>query len=164
MIDLSNLYINLDVVLAKRTTLDKILTPYELENIVSKARKNNWSNEAIIEYVYRYLKENMSELVDTSDFLDANVIIESDSNIVKAMQLMDQSQRDAEKLLVDKEYKYPGCWVNDIANALSKLECPDYMFENLVWDAYYNTNWDSNKDIPGWANLADTLENYYNTL
>jgi len=164
MLDISKLFVNLDVVLSKRTTLGQVLAPYEINNIISRAKKNNWSDEAIIEYVYRYLKENISDLVDNSDFLDANVIVESDPNITKAMQLMDQSQQDAEKLILDKEYKYPGCWVTDIANALKKLECPEYSRENLIWDAYYNANWESNADIPGWANLAETLENYYNTL
>lgn len=164
MININKLFVNLGVVLSKRTTLGQILTPYEIENIISRAKKNNWSDETIIEYVYRYLKENISDLIDNSDFLDANVIVESDPYITKAMQLMDQSQQDAERLILDKEYKYPGCWINDIADALRKLECTESLRENRIWDAYYNVNWESNADIPGWANLAETLENYYNTL
>lgn len=164
MIDLNNIFINLDVVLSKRTTLSNILNKQEIKNIKSKAEKNNWSDDATIEYIYRYLKENVSDFVGNSDFLDANVIIESDPYIIKAMQLMDQSQRDAEKLILDKEYKYPGCWVHDIAEALRGLLCNSDMFDTLVWDAYYIHNYSSNVNIPGWEKLQNVLEDYYDTL
>lgn len=162
--DISKLYINLDVVLSKRATLDKILPTYEIKAIESKAAKNNWSDSTIVEYIYRYLKENIQDTLDASDFLDSSVIIESDPYIIRAMRLMEQSQRDAEKLIIDKEYKYPGCWVNDIAEALRNLECNDRDRELMIWSAYYNTNWEKYGDIPGWAHLADILETYYDTL
>ena len=162
--DISKLYVNLDVVLSKRTTLDKILSPYDIKNIESKIAKNSWSDDTTIAYIYRYLKENIQDTINSSDFLDSNVIVESDPYIARAMRLMDQSQQDAEKLILDKEYKYPGCWVNDIANALKNLKCNDADRELLIWDAYYNIGWEKNKNIEGWANLADTLESYYDTL
>ena len=114
--------------------------------------------------LYRYLKENIADLLDSSDFLDANVIVESDPYIIKAMELMSTSQRHAEVLLVDRDYKYPGCWVNDIANALKGLECKAEDYNILVWDAYFMRNYEINSKVPGWAHLADVLENYYDTL
>lgn len=164
MIDINNLYVDLDLVLNKRAKLSNLLTPYELEQLKRKCEKNHWNDDTIIASIHRYLKENISDLLDNSDFIDANVIIESDPYIIKAMELMAISQRHAEVLLVDKDYKYPGCWVNDITNALKGLECEDYQYESLVWDAYFVRNYDVNKEIPGWTNLVEVLENYYDTL
>lgn len=164
MIDINDLYVDLDLVLNKRTKLGCLLSPYEINQLKRKAEKNHWDDDTIIANVYRYLKENISDLLDNSDFLDANVIIEADPYIMKAMELMSTSQRHAEVLLVDKEYKYPGCWVNDIANALKGLECKAEDYTTLVWDAYFMRNYNINSKIPGWAHLADILENYYDTL
>lgn len=162
--EISNLYVDLGVVLSKRTTLGNILGPHEIAAIESRVKKNHWDDETVVAYVYRYLKENISELVDNSDFMDADVIVESDPYIIKAMQLMEASQRDAEKLLMERTYKYPGCWVNDIANALKGLKCTEEQREHLIWDAYYAANWDINVHIEGWENLSEVLENYYDTL
>jgi len=164
MIDINNLYVDLDLVLNKRTKLGSLLTPYELEQLKRKFEKNHWDDATIVANIYRYLKENVSDLLDSSDFMDANVIIESDPYIIKAMELMAMSQRHAEVLLVDRDYKYPGCWVNDIANALKGLECEDHQYECLVLDAYFVRNYNVNKEIPGWAHLVEVLENYYDTL
>jgi len=164
MIDINNLYVDLDLVLNKRTKLGNLLAPYELEQLKRKFEKNHWDDNTIIANIYRYLKENISDLLDNSDFIDANVIVESDPYIIKAMELMAMSQCHAEVLLVDKEYKYPGCWVNDIAKALKGLECENRQYEHLVWDAYYIRNYDINKEIPGWVHLVEVIENYYDTL
>jgi len=164
MIDINKLFVNLDIVLSKRTILSNILAPYELNNIVSKAKKNNWSDDTIIEYVNRYLKENISEFVDNSDFLNASVIVESDDDVVIAMSLMEQSQQDAEKLIITREYKYPGCWLNDITRALKNLNYYEDDRISIIWDAYYNANWKKNSTIKGWVELADVLESYYDTL
>ena len=164
MIDISKLYVDLDLVLSKRTNLGSLLTPYELEQFKRKAEKNHWDDNTIVANLYRHLKENISDFLNNSDFLDANVIIESDPYIIKAMELMATSQKHAEVLLVDKEYKYPGCWVNDIANALKNLECKEEDYVCLVWDAYFMRNYNENKNIPGWVHLADILESYYDTL
>lgn len=164
MIDINNLYVDLDLVLNKRTKLGNLLTPYELEQLKRKFEKNHWDDDTIVANIYRYLKENIADLLDNSDFIDANVIVESDPYIIKAMELMSMSQRHAEVLLVDKEYKYPGCWVNDIATALKALDCEDHQYECLVWDAYFIRNYDENKNVPGWAHLVEVLENYYDTL
>lgn len=164
MIDINNLYVDLDLVLNKRARLGNLLTPYELEQLKRKFEKNHWDNDTIVASIHRYLKENISDLLDNSDFMDANVIVESDPYIIRAMELMAMSQHDAEVLLVDREYKYPGCWVNDIANALKGLECEDNQYEYLVWDAYFIRNYDINKEIPGWEHLVNVLENYYDTL
>lgn len=164
MIDINNLYVDLDLVLNKRTKLINLLTPYELEQLKNKFEKNHWDDNIIIANIHRYLKENIADLLDNSDFVDANVTIESDPYIIKAMELMAMSQRHAEVLLVDREYKYPGCWVNDIANALKGLECEDHQYACLVWDAYFVRNYDVNKEIPGWTHLVEVLENYYDTL
>jgi hypothetical protein len=161
---LNNLYINLDLVLSKRTSLDHVLNPSELKELSKKAEKNRWDEDSIKEYVYRYLKSNITDFLDNSDFMDANVIIESDPYIIKAMELMSASQRHAEVLLVDKEYKYPGCWVDDISNALKGLECKAEDYNILVWEAYFMRNYEINSKIPGWTHLADILEDYYNTL
>jgi hypothetical protein len=80
------------------------------------------------------------------------------------MQLMEMSQRDAEVLLIDREYRYPSCWVNDISNALKGLQCNNEVRESLIMDAYYLSNWEQNENIPGWTTLAETLESYYDTL
>lgn len=162
--DISKLYINLDVVLSKRATLDRVLSSREIKAIESKAIKNKWSNETIIAYIQRYLKENIQDLFDNSDFIDSSVIIESDSYIAEAMRLMEQSQMDAEKLIIDREYKYPGCWVNDIANALRNLDYFEKDRDAIVLAAYYNIDWPKYENIKGWVNLAETLEDYYNTL
>lgn len=164
MIDINNLYVDLDLVLNKRTRLDNLLTPYELEQLKRKFEKNHWDDNTILESVYRYLKENIADLLDNSDFMDANVIVESDPYIIKAMELMSMSQRHAEVLLVDKAYKYPGCWVNDISNALKKLDCNEEDYNILVWDAYFMRNYEKNSNIPGWEHLVEVLENYYDTL
>ena len=164
MIDISKLYIDLDLVLNKRTNLGSLLTPYEMEQFKRKAEKNHWDDDTIVANLYRYIRENISDFLDNSDFLDANVIIESDPYIIKAMELMSMSQRHAEVLLVDREYKYPGCWVNDIADALRKMECKPEDYICLVWDAYFLRNYEENSNIPGWTHLADVLENYYDTL
>lgn len=164
MIDINNLYVDLDLVLNKRARLGNLLTPYELEQLKRKFEKNHWDDDTIVASIHRYLKENISDLLDNSDFMDANVIVESDPYIIRAMELMAMSQHDAEVLLVDREYKYPGCWVNDIANALKGLECEDNQYEYLVWDAYFIRNYDVNKEIPGWEHLVEVLENYYDTL
>ena len=164
MIDINNLYVDLDLVLNKRAKLGNLLNPCELEQLKRKFEKNHWDDDTIVANIYRYLKENISDLLDNSDFIDANVIVESDPYIIKAMELMAMSQRHAEVLLVDKDYKYPGCWVNDIANALKGLECEDHQYAILVWDAYFVRNYDVNKEIPGWAHLVEVLENYYDTL
>lgn len=164
MIDINNLYVDLDLVLNKRARLGNLLTPYELEQLKRKFEKNHWDDNTIVASIHRYLKENISDLLDSSDFMDANVIVESDPYIIKAMELMAMSQNDAEVLLVDREYKYPGCWVNDIANALKGLECEDNQYEYLVWDAYFIRNYDVNKEIPGWEHLVNVLEDYYDTL
>ena len=164
MININDLYVDLDLVLNKRTKLGHLLSPLEIDKISRKAEKNHWSDEVIIEYVHKYLRENISDLLDNSDFLDANVIVEADPYIAKAMELMAVSQRHAMILLVDKEYKYPGCWVNDIANALKDLECKTEDYNILVWDAYFMRNYNINSKVPGWAHLADILESYYDTL
>lgn len=164
MIDISKLYIDLDLVLNKRTNLGSLLNPSELEQFKRKAEKNHWDDNTIVANLYRYIRENISDFLDNSDFIDANVIIESDPYIIKAMELMSISQRHAEVLLVDREYKYPGCWVNDIANALRKIECKPEDYNILVWDAYFLKNYEENSNIPGWTNLAEILENYYDTL
>lgn len=163
MIDINNIYVDLDLVLNKRAKLGNLLNPYELEELKRKFEKNHW-DDTVVENIYRYLKENIADLLDNSDFIDANIIIESDPYIIKAMELMAVSQRHAEVLLVDREYKYPGCWVNDIANALKGLECEDSQYESLVWDAYFIRNYDVNKEIPGWEHLVNVLEDYYDTL
>lgn len=152
------------MVLSKRTTLGDLLNPTELAQLKSKAIKNHYSDEAVLEAAYRLIKENITDYLNNSDFIDANVILETDPYIVKAMQLMQTSQRDAGILLVEKEYKYPGCWVSDIANALRELKCSDDMYESLIWDAYYVHNYENNRNIPGWTHLQDVLEDYYDTL
>jgi hypothetical protein len=149
MIDINNLYVDLDLVLNKRTKLSNLLTPYELEQLKNKFEKNHWDDNIIIANIHRYLKENIADLLDNSDFVDANVTIESDPYIIKAMELMATSQRHAEVLLVDREYKYPGCWVNDIANALKGLECEDHQYACLVWDAYFVRNYDVIRKFQG---------------
>lgn len=164
MIDINNLYVDLDLVLNKRAKLGNLLTPYEMEQLKRKFEKNHWDDDTVVASIHRYLKENIADLLDNSDFIDANIIIESDPYIIKAMELMAMSQRHAEVLLVDREYKYPGCWVNDIANALKGLECEDHQYVSLVWDAYFIRNYDVNKEIPGWTHLVEVLENYYDTL
>lgn len=164
MIDLNNLYVDLDLVLNKRTKLGTLLAPYEIAKIKSKAEKNHWDDNTIVANIYRYLKDNIKDMLTNEDFLDSSIIIESDPYIIKAMELMALSQRHAEVLLVDKEYKYPGCWVNEIAQALKDLKCRLEDYNLLVWDAYYMKGWDKNKAIPGWTHLADVLENYYDTL
>lgn len=164
MKDINDLYVDLDLVLNKRTKLGNLLSPLEIDNIKKKVEKNHWDENLVLNYIYRYLKENISDLLDSSDFLDANVIVESDPYIAKAMELMAISQRHAEVLLVDKEYKYPGCWVNDISEALKGLECKTEDYNILVWDAYFMRNYSINSKIPGWAHLADVLESYYDTL
>lgn len=164
MIDINELYVDLDLVLNKRTKLGSLLSPYEISQLKRKAEKNHWDDDTIVANIYRYLKENISDLLDNSDFLDANVIVESDPYIIKAMELMSTSQRHAEVLLVDRDYKYPGCWVNDIANALKGLECKAEDYNILIWDAYFMRNYEVNSKVPGWAHLADVLENYYDTL
>lgn len=161
--NIKDLHIDLDLVLSKRTSLGSLMTKKEIEAIESKALKNHWDKDTIIEYIYRHIKENITDYLDNCDFLDANVIIESDPYIVKAMQLMDMSQKDAGVLLLDKEYKYPGCWVNAIAEALRSLECPWWKYDQLVLEAYYK-NYKDNEHIPGWEHLADVLEDYYDTL
>lgn len=164
MLKLEDIYVDLDMVLSKRTTLGRLLNPQELSQLKSKAIKNHYDDAAILEAAYRLIKENITDYLDNSDFIDANVILETDPYIIKAMELMQASQRDAGILLVEKEYKYPGCWVNDIANALRNLQCSDEMYNSLVWDAYYIHNYENNSNIPGWKELQDTLENYYDTL
>lgn len=161
--NIKDLHIDLDLVLSKRTSLGSLMTKNEIEAIESKALKNHWDKDTIIEYVYRHIKENITDYLDNYDFLDANVIVESDPYIVKAMQLMDMSQKDAGVLLLDKEYKYPGCWVNAIADALRSLECPWWKYDQLVLEAYYK-NYKDNECVPGWEHLADVLEDYYDTL
>lgn len=164
MLKLEDIYVDLDMVLSKRITLGKLLNPIELSQLKSKAIKNHYSDEAILEAAYRLIKENITEYLDNSDFIDANVILETDPYVVKAMQLMQTSQRDAGILLVEKEYKYPGCWVSDIANALRELKCSNDMYESLVWDAYYVHDYENNQNVPGWTHLQDVLEDYYDTL
>jgi hypothetical protein len=164
MIDLSKLYVNLDLVLNKRASLGLILSPYEIEQLKRKAEKNHWDDNTIIANIYRYLKENISDFLHDSDFIDANIIIESDPFIIKAMELMSTSQSHAEVLLVDKESKYPGSWVNSIASALKELDCREDQFNLLVWDAYFMKNYEINKNIPGWVHLAETLDDYFDTL
>ena len=164
MIDINNLYVDLDLVLNKRTRLSNLLTPYELEQLKRKFEKNHWDDDTIVANIHRYLKTNISDFLDNSDFVDAQVIIEKDFHIIKAMELMAMSQRHAEVLLVDREFKYPGSWVNEIAQALKGLECKDEQFIVLMWDAYYMRNWDINSKIPGWEHLATVLDNYYDTL
>jgi len=164
MIDINNLYVDLDLVLNKRTKLGDLLTPYELDQLKRKFEKNRSDDNTIVATIYRYLKENIADLLDNSDFIDTNVIVESDPYIIKAMELMAMSQRHAEVLLVDKEYKYPGCWVNDIANALKGLKCKDHQYACLVLDAYFVRNYNVNKEIPGWEHLVEVLENYYDSL
>ena len=88
MIDINNLYVDLDLVLNKRAKLGNLLTPYELEQLKRKFEKNHWDDDTIVASIYRYLKENISDLLDNSDFIDANVIVESDPYIIKAMELM----------------------------------------------------------------------------
>ena len=73
MIDINNLYVDLDLVLNKRTKLGSLLTPYELEQLKRKFEKNHWDDDTIVANIYRYLKENISDLLDSSDFMDANV-------------------------------------------------------------------------------------------
>ena len=164
MINIEDIHVDLDMVLSKRCTLKQLLNPYEIATLKSKAIKNNYDDAAIIEAAYRLIKENIADYLDNSDFMDSNVILETDPYIIKAMELMQTSQRDAGILLVEKEYKYPGCWVNDIANALKGLECSSDMYEHLVWDAYYVHNYETNKNIPGWEKLQNVLEDYYDTL
>ena len=166
MLKLEDIYVDLDMVLSKRVTLDRLLNPQELSQLKSKAIKNHYDDATILEAAHRLIKENITDNLDNSDFMDANVILETDPYIIKAMELMQASQRDAEVLLVDKEYRYPGCWVNDIAGALKGLDS-DLSFEEkerLIWDAYYGYNWKKNSEITGWEHLADVLEDYYNTL
>lgn len=164
MININNLYIDLGLVLNKRTKLENILSPLDIDNIKKKAEKNHWDDDTITRYIRNYLKENISELLDNSDFLDAHVIVESDPYIIKAMELMSASQVHAEVLLVDQEYKYPGCWVNEIAEALKNLVCEEVDYNILVWDAYFMRDYKNNSKIPGWKELADVLESYYDTL
>jgi hypothetical protein len=164
MIDINNLYVDLDLVLNKRAKLGDILNPSELNKFKLLAEKNHWDDVTIIANIYRYLKTNISDFLDNSDFIDAQVIVEKDFHTIKAMELMAMSQRHAEVLLVDRELKYPGSWVNEIAQALKGLECEDHQFIVLMWDAYYMRNWDINSKIPGWVHLATVLDNYYDTL
>lgn len=164
MINIEDIHVDLDMVLSKRCTLKQLLSQSEIASLKSKAIKNNYDDNALLEAAYRLIKENVTDYLDNSDFVDANVILESDPYIVKAMELMQTSQRDAGILLVEKEYKYPGCWVNDIANALRGLLCTDDMFNLLVWDAYYVHNYSNNINIPGWEKLQNVLEDYYDTL
>lgn len=164
MIDVSKLFVNLDVVLNKRTTLGNILAPYELNNIISKAKKNNWDDDTILEYVNRYIKENVSDFIDNSDFLDANIIVEHDDDVIIAMNLIEQSQRDAEKLFINREDKYPGCWINSIVKALKNLDYYEKDRISVIWDAYYNVNIGKHGKIKGWKELADVLESYYDSL
>ena len=164
MLDIDNIHVDLDIVLSKKTTLKQLLNPVELASLKSKAIKNHYDDASIMEAAHRLIKENIADYLDNSDFLDANVILETDPYIIKAMELMQTSQRDAGILLVEKEYKYPGCWVNDIANALRELKCSSDMYNTLVWDAYYVHNYNNNENIPGWKNLQDVLEDYYDTL
>lgn len=164
MINIDNIHVDLDIVLSKKSTLKQLLNPSELASLKSKAIKNHYDDSSIIEEATRLIKENVTDYLNNSDFLDANVILETDPYIIKAMELMQISQRDAGILLVEKEYKYPGCWVNDIANALRGLQCTDDMFNLLVWDAYYVHNYSNNINIPGWEKLQNVLEDYYDTL
>lgn len=164
MMNTNDLHVSLDLVLSKRANLGMLLSPSELGDLARKAEKNHWDDDTIKEYVHRYLKSNITDFLDNSDFMDANVIIESDPYIIKAMELMSASQRHAEVLLVDKEYKYPGCWITDISNALKGLECKAEDYNILVWEAYFMRNYEINSKIPGWTHLADVLEDYYNTL
>lgn len=164
MIDLNNIHLDLDMVLSKRCSLDKLLNPREIRDIQLMAEKNNWDDNVILDYVYKLIKENITDYLDNSDFLDSNIIIETDPYIIKAMHLMALSQRHAQVLLVEKEYKYPGCWVSDIANALKNLQCKQEDYNILVWDAYYINDYSKNKEIPGWSELVEVLENYYDSL
>ena len=164
MVYINDLYVDLDLVLNKRTKLDQLLSLSEIDHIKRKAEKNRWDDDTIVEYVHRYIRECISDLLDSSDFIDASVIVEPDPYMAKAMELMAASQRHAGVLLVDKEYKYPGCWINDIANALKGLECKAEDYNILVWDAYFMTNYNINSKVPGWSHLAETLETYYDTL
>ena len=164
MKDINDLYVDLDLVLNKRTKLGNLLSPLEIDNIKKKVEKNHWDENLVLNYIYRHLKENISDLLDSSDFLDANVIVESDPYIAKAMELMTIKKRHAEVLLVDKEYKYSGCQIKDISEALKGLECKTEDYNILVWDAYFMRNYNINSKVPGWAHLADVLESYYDTL
>jgi hypothetical protein len=164
MIDINNLYVDLDLVLNKRAKLGDLLNPSELNKFKLLAEKNHWDDDTIVANIHRYLKTNISDFLDNSDFIDAQVIVEKDFHIIKAMELMDMSQKHAEVLLVDRELKYPGSWVNEIAQALKGLVCEDHQFIVLMWDAYYMRNWDINSKIPGWTHLATVLDNYYDTL
>lgn len=161
---LSDLYISLDLVLSKRAKLGNLLNPAELRDLERRIEKNHWDNEAVIEYVYRQLKSNVAEYLDNSDFTDANVIVESDPYVIKAMELMDASQRYADKLIVDKEYKYPGCWVSTITDALKNLKCKPEDYTSLIWEAFFARNYEVNSKIQGWEELVEVLEDYYNTL
>lgn len=164
MIDINKLYVDLDLVLNKRTKLGDLLNPSELNKFKLLAEKNHWDDDTIMANIYRYLKTNISDFLNNSDFVDAQVIIEEDFYNMKAMELMAMSQRHAEILLVDRDYKYPGCWVSDIADALKKLECRDDQFNILAWEAYFMRNWEINSKVPGWTHLAEVLESYYDTL
>lgn len=162
--DLNKIHIDLSLVLYKRGSVKELLSPYELKCLESKIEKNHWDEDTVIEYLHRLLKENITDCLGPEDFLDSNVIIETDPYIVKAMELMNMSQVDAQVLLIEKDYKYPGCWVNDIANALHNLKCNASDYYGLVLDAYYVRNYEQNKEIPGWSNLVEVLENYYDSL
>ena len=161
---LSDLYISLDLVLSKRAKLGNLLSPSELRDLERRAEKNHWDIDTVKEYIYRQFKSNITEYLDNSDFTDANVIVESDPYVIKAMELMDASQRYADKLIVDKEYKYPGCWVSTITEALKGLECKPEDYTLLVWEAFFARNYDINSKIQGWEELVEVLEDYYNTL
>jgi len=162
--NINDLYVDLDLVLNKRAKLGSLLSPYEIKQLERKAEKNNWDNSTIIASVYKYIKENITDFLENSDFLDASIVVESDPYIIKAMELMNTSQIDAEVLIVDRNYKYPGCWLNTISEALRGLKCKSQDYVLLMWDAYFMRNYEENSKIPGWAHLADTLEDYYNTL
>lgn len=164
MININDLHVNLDLVLSKRANLGMLLSPSELRDLERKAEKNHWDDNTIKEYVYRYLKSNISDFLDNSDFMDANVVVESDPYIIRAMELMITSQRYADKLLVDRDYRYPGCWINAITEALKGLECKPEDYTILTWDAFFIRNYEINSKIPGWTKLVEVLEDYYNTL
>lgn len=164
MLNLSNVHVDLDIVLSKSTTLGQLLSPAEIAQLESRAIKNHYDDGTILAAATKLIKENMPEYLSNSDFLDSSVILETDTYIIKAMELMRLSQRDAGILLVERNYKYPGCWVEDITKALKELQCSPEMFSSLVWDAYYMQNYEQNKNIPGWEKLIDVLESYYDTL
>ena len=164
-INLSSVHLDLDIVLSKKCYLEDILTPREIREIERIAEKNSWEKETILDYIYKLIKENITDYLDNSDFLDSIVIIEDDPYTIKAMELMATSQRHAQVLLVDKEYKYPGCWVNDIAEALRNLKCKQEDYNCLVWDAYFIRNYEKNSiEVQGWKELVEVLEDYYDSL